>query len=137
AAYQIIVFGADPEVFDYYKSAKINDWPNFKIIGKISRKEVLKLMGQSRIYIGNSSSDGMPNTLLEAIIMGAFPIQSNPGGATGEKITHKKNGLLINDPNNTQEIRNLITFALDNKKLLEDAVLWNHENIRPHLDREK
>jgi hypothetical protein len=39
---------------------------------------------QSVLHIGNSISDGMPNALLEAMGMGAFSIQSNPGKVSEE-----------------------------------------------------
>ena len=55
----------------------------------LSHSDILTIMGKSLLYIGNSISDGMPNTLLEAIVMGAFPIQSNPGKVTEEIIEHK------------------------------------------------
>jgi hypothetical protein len=55
----------------------------------ISNSEVLEIMGQSVLHIGNSISDGMPNALLEAMGMGAFPIQSNPGKVSEEVIKEK------------------------------------------------
>lgn len=65
-------------------------------------------MGQSIVYIGNNISDGIPNTVLEAMIMGAFPIQSNPGGATAEIIEEGNNGFLIHNPEDIEEIKKLI-----------------------------
>ena len=92
-------------------------------------------MGKSLIYIGNSISDGMPNTLLESIIMGAFPIQSNPGGATGELIEHQKNGFLIRMPLNVNEIKYLILKAINDKAFLAQAVGYNFKIIKPKLER--
>lgn len=106
--YSIVVFGSDKETFDYVKKAIVKDWSNFQTIGKVSHQEVIELMGKSKIYIGNSNSDGIPNTMLEAICMDAFPIQSNPGGATAEIIAHGENGLLIGDCENVEEIKNII-----------------------------
>lgn len=74
--------------------------------------EVIKLMGQSLIYIGNSNSDGIPNTLLEAICMDVFPIQSNPGGATAEIIQHAVNGMLIENCEDVFEIKMMIFNAI-------------------------
>ena len=51
---------------------------NLQLIEYLPQDELMKLIGKSLIYIGNSISDGMPNTLLEAIVMGVFRIQSNP-----------------------------------------------------------
>lgn len=96
--------------------------------------ELLHLMGKSFIYIGNNISDGMPNTVLEAIIMGAFTIQSNPGNATSEIIKHGVNGLLINNPENIQEIRDLIIMALNDKSMIKSANIINYRISYERLD---
>src|SRR5690606_12404033 len=106
------------------------------IYGNLPYQNLIKLMGRSLIYIGNSSSDGTPNTLLEAIIMGAFPIQSNPGEATEELITHKFNGLLIEEPQDYENIAELLKEALNNSELRREAIAWNFQNIKPELERE-
>ncbi|MCL6219170.1 glycosyltransferase [Zunongwangia pacifica] len=132
-SYQIVVFGADPEVFQWVNQTDLINRDNFKIVGKITHNEVLKLMGKSKIYIGNSNSDGMPNTLLEAICMDVFPIQSNPGGVTEEIIVHRENGLLISDCGDVEEIAILISKSLDstitkNNTEIKDAL--SYCNIR-------
>ncbi len=134
--YKIVVFGADMEVAEFVQNSEIKNWHNLVVFKKISELEVLKLMGESLIYIGNSLSDGMPNTLLEAIIMGAFPIQSNPGGATAELIEDAKNGLLIKNPENVEEIRNMLQKTIRDKKLLKSGIEYNLQNIKPKLERE-
>lgn len=131
--FEIVVFGADSEFYDAYKTVIGTEFIEIK--GVLSHTEVLRLMGESLIYIGNSSSDGMPNTLLEAIIMGAFPIQSNPGGASSEIINHGENGLLINDCEDIEDIQALIIKALSNKRLIEEAFNINQEHIKPKLER--
>ncbi|KIQ18733.1 glycosyl transferase family 1 [Flavobacterium sp. MEB061] len=110
--YSIVVFGSDKETLDYAKKSILKDWSNFQIIGKISHQEVIELMGKSKIYIGNSNSDGIPNTLLEAICMEVYPIQSNPGGATAEVINHGVNGLLIENCEDVSEIKSRILDAI-------------------------
>lgn len=117
--FEVVVFGAHQSVTDYIS---VHHLP-FKVCSRhgLTHQQLLELMGQSLIYIGNNVSDGMPNTLLEAIVMGAFPIQSNPGGVTAEIINHDENGLLINDPENIKEIKELIQKATTNSVLLEKA----------------
>ncbi|CAM4097043.1 glycosyltransferase family 4 protein [Gillisia limnaea] len=138
SAYEIVVFGTHQSVFDFVSGSKeLQNMENLKIIGQINHNEVLKLMGESFIYIGNSISDGMPNTLLEAIIMEVFPIQSNPGGATAEIIEHGKNGLLIEDPEDVEEIVKLILKSIDNLQLMQDGVSYNNQFIKPRFEREK
>jgi glycosyltransferase involved in cell wall biosynthesis len=133
--YKIKVFAANDKVFEFVKKCELSSMNNFQVYGRVSREEVLKLMGESLIYIGNSISDGMPNTLLEAIIMGAFPIQSNPGGATAELIEHEKNGILIQDPESSERIADIIRKALDNPELIKTGVNYNNLYIKPELER--
>lgn len=116
--FKIVVFGADMETFDYLQKSPIKGWVNFQIQGKISHSEVIKLMGKSLLYIGNSNSDGIPNTLLEAICMEVFPIQSNPGGATAEIISHGINGMLIENCDDINEIKKNVIEGI---KLLSTA----------------
>ena len=134
--FQIIVFGADEVALEYIDKYNLEQKENFRIKNNLGRAEVMKLMGKSLIYIGNSISDGTPNTMLEAMIMGAFPIQSNPGGVTEEWIKPGVNGLLIQDPLNTKEIKQRIMEALKNPDFLKSAVQYNFKKIKPQLERE-
>ena len=121
--YQVIVFGAHKEVIDFIHR---NELP-FEVFDRneLGHQQILELMGKAIIAIGNSISDGMSNTLLEAIVMGAFPIQSNPGGVSAEIITNNENGFLIENTEDTNEIAVLILKALNDFELLQGA---NHKN---------
>ncbi len=134
--YKIIVFGGNKRVKEFLVESGLLSWDNFIFFELIPHREVLKLMGKSLLYIGNSISDGMPNTLLEALIMGAFPIQSNPGGATAELIEDGKNGLLIKNPEDPDEIFKLIQTALNNPSKMQEGVEYNFNEVRPRLERE-
>lgn len=108
--YEIVVFGAHKILINYIKKHHLP----FKVFDRngLTHNELLKLMGKSKIYIGNSISDGMPNTLLEAMVMNVFPVQSNPGNVTLEIIENKVNGLLINNPEEINELKSIIKLAL-------------------------
>jgi len=127
--YQVVVFGAHGEVQQYVKLKKLP----YKCYDRhgLSHEEIIRLMGSSIIYIGNSISDGMPNTLLEAIIMGAFPIQSNPGGVTAEIIKNNENGLLINNPESVKEIKELLEGLMEKPEVLEKALFYNQKKLKP------
>jgi hypothetical protein len=132
SGYEIIVFGAHESVKKYIQDNKLN----FKVYDRheLSHLDILELMGKSLLYIGNSTSDGMPNTLLEAIVMGAFPMQSNPGGVTAEIIKHKLNGLLIENPEDINELKKLITYFLDNKNISVQAQELNFNLSQDKFD---
>lgn len=134
-AYRLIVFGAHEEVVNYIHENEFDNWSNFTYHKNLAHEQVLELMGQAKIYIGNNISDGMPNTLLEAICAGAYPIQSNPGGATAEIIT-SDNGALINDSENVEHIYQVLKSVLDQKDL-EEAATKNLTSVRSKLEYEK
>lgn len=97
----------------------------------------MQKFGNCILYIGNSSSDGMPNSLLEAMGMGVFPIQSNPGNATVEVISSGINGYLIQNPDDSSEIANHILSALQNTSLLQDSMMHNTNFISENYNRAK
>ena len=130
--YKVVVFGADKEFYQDFEQIKNKSF--IDVYGQMSHSQVLALMGESAIYIGNSTSDGMPNTLLEAIIMGAFPIQSNPGGATEEIIDHNCNGIIVEDPHDIDEIVKAIKTAIENNDLVMKAFVHNQRYIKPTLE---
>lgn len=126
--YQIHVYAAHPKVI-----AEIERLQNkyklsitFTARGiEESHDSLLQKFGQARIAIGISVTDGIPNTLLEAMIYGAFPIQTNPGKVSEEYVTHKKNGWLIENAENSQEITEAIKQGLTNKTLITEAFEYN------------
>ena len=137
--YDIYVYSAHQSVID--KIEKLNAQFNLNIeyssrFNQISHEELLEKFGSAKVAIGNNISDGIPNTLLETLILGAFPIQSNPGGVTEEYITHGENGFLITQPEDSFEISELIKAALSDNNLVENASRINRIKIE-NLDGEK
>ena len=102
----------------------------------IANADLLKIMGRSVIHIANSISDGLPTSSVEAMGMGAFPIQSNPGGVSEEVITHGINGFLIEDPYNVSEIANSIKKALESETLRAQAQAYNISYVQEHFNRD-
>ncbi len=133
--YEVVVFGAHSDVINYITLNQLK----FKTFtrNELSQREVMQLMGKSLIYIGNNISDGMPNTLLEAIIMNAFPIQSNPGNVTSEIIDNESNGLLIANPEDIKAIEELIISAIKNPLRIASAAVINTKIAAEKLDKKK
>ena len=132
--FEIVVFGADDAVFTFVAHSELKNWKHFTILGKVAHDEVLQLMGKALIYIGNSNSDGIPNTLLEAICMDVFPIQSNPGGATAEIIKNSFNGFLIENCEDVEEIKEAIRLFFKHKFLIKNTSNHSFYNIIPNLE---
>jgi hypothetical protein len=49
---------------------------------KLTHREILDLFSRSRLYVGVSLSDGLSTSAIEAMAMGAFPIQSSTSCAS-------------------------------------------------------
>ena len=130
--FKVVVFGAHPIVIAYVKE---NQLP-YVVHDRhgLSHHDLLQLMGKSALYLGNSISDGMPNTLLEAMIMGAYPIQSNPGNVTAEIITEGENGFLIENPEDENTIADAILNVLQQPALLQKAFDNNQKIAKEQLD---
>ncbi|WGD34879.1 glycosyltransferase family 4 protein [Olleya sp. YS] len=135
---QIVIYSADDSIQKQINQSKILPTLAITIHSRyafIQNQHLLELMGRSCLHIANSISDGMPNALLEAMSMGAFPIQSNPGQVTEEVIIHGKNGLLIANPFDEKEIANHINKSLQNQNLREQSQVFNTNLIQKQYNR--
>ncbi len=97
--------------------------------------DFLKMLSGCRISLGVSLSDGVPNTLLEAMLLGTFPIQTDPGGATSEWVKHGVNGALIPD-DNPEVISTVVSRALADDGLVENAAAKNWNLLATKLSRQ-
>ncbi len=103
-----------------------------KIIPNLEYKQLLTITAQSRISITNNLSDGVPNTMLEAMALGAFPIQSNTAITEGW-IEDGKNGLLTN-PKDINQIAEAVSKALTDDRLVDTAAVFNSKLIKENLN---
>jgi glycosyltransferase involved in cell wall biosynthesis len=82
---------------------------------------------RAQIVASPSIHDGTPNTLLEGIACGCFPVAGDLESIR-EWITPNENGLLF-DSNNSQSIAAAIIAAIENKTLRTQAAGLNREII--------
>lgn len=96
-------------------------------------EKLLALHGCARVSIGLGISDGLPNSLLEAMVMGSFPIQSFTA-CTDEWITDGVNGLLV-PPEDPEIIEQALRKALLDDELVNQAAKRNSEIAAERLDQ--
>lgn len=138
--YKIIVYSCDQVVADaiannsFFTNLDVTIYKRGQFVANAA---LLGYMGQSAIHIANSLSDGLPTSSVEAMGMGAFPIQSNPGAVSEEVITHGVNGFLIENPFDTAEIARLIIEGLTSVVLRETAQRYNVNYVDAHFNRAK
>lgn len=136
--FEIVLYSTDEVIIKsiretpFLNNLKIEIYPRTAFV---LNEDLLKIMGKTAIHISNNISDGMPNTLLESMGMGAFPIQSNPGNASAEVIQHGVNGYLIDNPLDSLEIAKWIEKAIINTELRANAQLFNLDFIHKNYDR--
>lgn len=134
--FQIYVFSAGEKTREFIKSdSKLEQ--KIKILERVNQSELFSYFGKAFLYIGNNFSDGMPNSLLEALLLGAIPLQSNPGNATKELIGEKYFGDLIDEPEDPDEIAQKIVNLIDNKDNNVQFAKKNHLNAIEDYDYEK
>ena len=104
-----------------------------EMIPPCSHDEMLSFFGQARIYIGLSISDAISTSLLEAMIMGAFPIQSCTSCAD-EWIENGKTGLIV-PPEDPEIIAAAIRRAVTDDALVDSAAEENMRVATERLDR--
>ena len=134
--YEVIVYSANRKTIRSVRRIKEDTKLNIRSIPKkrLTHSEMLNLFGKARIYVGVSLSDGISTSLLEAMAMGAFPIQTNTSCAE-EWIEDGISGKLI-EPNQ-EAVRNSFRLALSNDSLVDQASLINRQTIENKCNEEQ
>lgn len=94
--------------------------------------QMAEVFRAAQVVVSPSFHDGTPNSLLEGMACGCFPVAGDLESIR-EWITHGKNGLLV-DASNPRAIANGILTALENKDLREQAAGLNTEIIAARAD---
>ena len=133
--YEIVVYSADPKAKRFAR--KIRKQFEIKVSlysrGELAHQELLEIFGSSRIYVGISLSDGISVSLQEAMVCGAFPIQTNTSCAD-EWIVNGKSGFIVS-PDDHAGLVKAISSALQDDALVDKAAQINYEVARNRLDK--
>ncbi|HPC05481.1 MAG TPA: glycosyltransferase family 4 protein [Anaerolineaceae bacterium] len=105
-----------------------------ELLPYLSQAELWQLFSRCEISASISTHDGTPNTLLEAMACGSFPVAGDLESLR-DWITPGVNGFLV-DPYQPVEIARAILSALDNTPLRQAARLVNIELVKSRASRE-
>jgi glycosyltransferase involved in cell wall biosynthesis len=108
---------------------------NVELLPKLSRKAMADVFRLAGISISPTTHDGTPNTLLEAMACGCFPIAGNLESVR-EWITPDVNGQLF-DPSNPQMLSQTILRAIDEPELILSAANRNQRIIGERAERSR
>ena len=99
--------------------------PNTKLWPRLGRGKMLRLFKQAQVFVSPSIHDGTPNSLLEAMACGCFPVVGDIESMQ-EWVTPGVNGLLV-DATSARLLADGIIAALENPALRARA---KKENAR-------
>ena len=98
-----------------------------ELLAPMPHFEMAKAFRRAQIVVSPSTHDGTPNTLLEGIASGCFPVAGDLESIR-EWVTPNENGLLF-DSNDHQSVADAIIHAIENKSLRDKAAGLNREMI--------
>lgn len=131
--YTIVLYAVVPDVQIAARLFEQETGIPIQIIPPLSpEQEILRQFGRARIYIGLSISDGISTSLLEAMVMGAFPVQSCTACAD-EWIQDGKSGMIV-PPEDPEQIADAIRRALTDDQLVDEAAAMNWRTAKERLD---
>ena len=136
ADYEIIVYSADPQAIRRVRKLVKDTQLNVRSFkrGELPHYELLSFFKSARIYVGISLSDGISVSLQEAMVHGAFPIQTDTS-CIDEWITDGQGGFIVRN-SDFQRLDSLLKRALDDDALVDTAAEINYSIASERLDRE-
>lgn len=125
AKFLFAVMADEPQAIEWIRELEIRD--SVELLPPLSHAQMANAFRRAQIVASPSIHDGTPNSLLEGIACGCFPVAGDLESIR-EWITPNENGLLF-DSNDPQSIANAICAALENKDLRAKARELNSEMI--------
>jgi glycosyltransferase involved in cell wall biosynthesis len=101
----------------------------------VPRERMAHLFRLACVAVSPSLHDGTPNTLLETMACGSFPVAGNIESVR-EWITDEFNGLLC-DPNNPDSLARAIIRALKDEQLRKGALEYNFRLVAERAEYSK
>ena len=136
--YKIYIFSAEDNIdvkiaasiFTHDTGIKTVILPN-----SLKHQEILKMHGLARIYIGLSITDAISTSMLEAMVMGSFPIQSKTA-CVKEWFKNGKTGIMV-EPEDPEEVEKAIRIALLDDSLVDNAAKLNYKMLHERIEKSK
>jgi glycosyltransferase involved in cell wall biosynthesis len=134
-SYEIVLFSISEAPYQKAQDLIRRGILNIKMIGYAPHEEILEHFGRARLYLGVSISDAISTSALEAMAMGAFPLQTNTS-CCEEWFTDGETGFLF-PPDDFEQICEKFERALDDDELVDRAAHLNWETIKSRLAKDE
>jgi hypothetical protein len=130
--YNILVYSASQAVSERIEQIRQSGRLEFQELTYRDHNQMLSLFAKARIYIGISISDAISTSLLEAMAMGTFPIQTDTS-CCDEWIEDGRSGFSV-PADDVETIAARISRALENDDLVDNAADLNWDVVKSRLD---
>ena len=131
--YEVLVFSASKEIYSKVEEMQKFHKIDIKILNYQTHESMLKHFSEARIYIGVSISDAISTSMLEAMAVGTFPIQTNTS-CCEEWIADGETGFII-EPDNITSIAEKIKISLIDDSKVNRASELNWLTVKLRLDQ--
>ncbi|NJD24009.1 MAG: glycosyltransferase [Betaproteobacteria bacterium] len=133
--YRIVVYSAENSIEVYERVEELRHFHgmNISLLAYSSHEKMLKYFAHARIYLGVSISDAISTSMLEAMAMGAFPIQTNTA-CCNEWFADGVSGFSI-PPDDIEIIGSKIRHAIMNDALVDCAAEINWSTVCRRVDQ--
>lgn len=132
--FNILVYSATPETRKRIEELNTLGNINITVLEQLPYIEMLEIFSRARIYMGISISDGISASMLDAIALGAFPIQTNTS-CCEEWIRDGISGFII--PHNDElYVADRLRDALLNDELVNSASELNWLTVKNRLNED-
>jgi glycosyltransferase involved in cell wall biosynthesis len=121
------------EIYMWYQTLPEEIRHHCHLLERIPRDELLELMLKSRVLLAPSLSDGIPNTLYEAMASGAFPILSPLETITS--VVKSETNVLFARNLYPEEIAEALCRSMSDDALVDGAAQRNLQLVRGLADR--
>jgi glycosyltransferase involved in cell wall biosynthesis len=125
-----LAMAGQPEALQWVERLHLQE--NIRLLPFLPQEQVWNLFQKSAVTVSVSSHDGTPNSLLEAMACGCFPVVGDIESLR-EWITPGINGLLV-EPHQPQAVAEAILLALENPDLRRVAVEANQALVHQRAE---
>ncbi len=125
----LFVIGDGPEKNNLTELTRaLNVTAHVRFIGQIEQQAVYAYLHAADVFVLNSSIEGFPHVVLEAMLVGT-PVIATKVGGTPELVVHEQNGLLIS-AGNSGELRLQLSRMLNDVDLQQRCIQEGYQTAR-------
>jgi glycosyltransferase involved in cell wall biosynthesis len=133
--YEIVLYSSNEITQNAATHIAVRTGLKFAILADVDQLRMLSENASARINLCVNMSDGVPNAMLEAMMMGAFPIQSDTSMAA-EWIEDSRTGMIV-PPEDPEIIERAVRRALQDDRMVDSAMEANRKKIAEELEYSK